>query len=211
MINRRWIGPPATWNAKNPSSHSISKIANSPRNILNLLLSSQSLAAGTASPVLAWHLAASCCCHNIRPHECPEQSLSSTIDQQRHSRRPRRLAPSIEAENAGDGLHTCDRCTLISNLVLTVVFHASNPEARRTCKMRSTALSPTCTMEPHTPAIHGQVTLSGRKLQRCADLSQQTSPHREPARREEVRSEIAGTTPTAAANSRTVRRPSPPA
>src|ERR1022692_2819957 len=33
MISSRWISPPATWKAKNPSSHSTSKTANSVINI----------------------------------------------------------------------------------------------------------------------------------------------------------------------------------
>jgi hypothetical protein len=33
IINKRWISPPATWNAKSPSIHITNKIANSTRNI----------------------------------------------------------------------------------------------------------------------------------------------------------------------------------
>src|ERR1035437_4677232 len=33
MINRRWMSPPATWKAKNPSSQNTRKITNSARNI----------------------------------------------------------------------------------------------------------------------------------------------------------------------------------
>jgi hypothetical protein len=33
IINRRWMSPPATWNARNPSSQNTRKIANSARNM----------------------------------------------------------------------------------------------------------------------------------------------------------------------------------